>query len=114
MLGVFSFKRHKILAEFKKCTGLEIPSGTPLGIPTADYSSDITQTFVDNWENYGGEECNGFDWWFSGNISMPDDSGGITSESSGLKQEDLIGLELHMLRGQFRSNLFLMKQKTIT
>lgn len=71
----------------KSAQGVEIPSGTPLGIPTADYSSDITQTFVDNWENYGGEECNGFDWWFSGNISMPDDSGGITSESSGLKQD---------------------------
>lgn len=75
----------KYWQETKSSQGVEIPAGTPLGNPTENYSSDITQTFVDNWINDGGEECNGFDWWFSGNIPMPGDSGGITENASGLK-----------------------------
>lgn len=75
----------KYWQDSKSSQGVQIPAGTPLGVPTENYSSDITQTFVDNWENEGGEECNGFDWWFSGNIPMPDDSGGISVEASGLK-----------------------------
>ena len=69
----------------KNAQGVQIPYGTPIGTPTDTYSSDITQTFVDNWINDGGEECDAFDWWFSGDIQMPDDSGGIDDDDSGLK-----------------------------
>ena len=75
----------KYWQDSKSAQGVQIPYGTPVGTPTDDYSSNITQTFVDNWENDGGEECNAFDWWFSGNIPMSDDSGGISEEASGLK-----------------------------
>ena len=38
----------KYWQETKSSQGVEIPAGTPLGNPTENYSSDITQTFVDN------------------------------------------------------------------
>ena len=75
----------KYWQDLKSAQGVQIPYGTPIGAPTENYSSDITQTFVDNWVNDGGEECNGFDWWFSGNIPMPGDSGEISDEASVLK-----------------------------
>ncbi len=63
----------KYWQDMKAASGVSVPYGTPLGNPTASYSSDIAQTFVDNWTDGGGEERNGFEWWFSGNIPEPGD-----------------------------------------
>ena len=75
----------KYWQDAKGASGVQIPAGTPVGSPTQSYSSDIAQTFVDNWTNGGGEECNAFEWWFSGNIPMPGDTGGIDDDDSVLK-----------------------------
>lgn len=61
----------KYWQDTKASCGIEIPAGTPAGAPSGQYSSDIAQTFVDNWTNGGGDEQNAFTWWMSGEIAQP-------------------------------------------
>lgn len=43
-----------------------IPGGTPAGMATERYSSDIFQVFVESFQNGGGDEADGFVWWLTG------------------------------------------------
>ncbi len=55
--------------------GNALPAGTPnghSGVQSA-YSLDIFAVFVDNWTNGGGEEGNGFSWWFNQTLVYPPD-----------------------------------------
>lgn len=61
----------------KSASGVQIPYATPTGTPSSNYSSDITQTFVDNWTNDGGEECEAFNWWFAGTSPADPDGGSV-------------------------------------
>lgn len=50
--------------------GYEMPSGIPMGTPTAAYNSDIFEIFVNNWSDKGGFNENGLQWWFDGDIPV--------------------------------------------
>lgn len=68
----------------KSASGVQLPYGTPTGEPTSSYSSDITQIFVDNWVNDGGEECSAFNWWFAGTVpSDPEYEGQLKPDAIG-------------------------------